>query len=278
MYRRVLIPVDGSSYSEEILPYALAVRHATGAELALVAVLDARTDDDEATTRMRGLATRLQADPIVVTGNGSVARAILSEADRVDGTLVAMTTHGRGGLAEAVLGSVAHDVVRAAHRPVLVYRPGTRPDAGPDGASRTPEPAPINLVMLPLDGSELAQQMEEPARALARALGARLLIVQVLRSDVVPGGQVPEGDILPSSYVSRRARALSRGGGDGADTDWEVLYGHPVDAMAAYLDGRPDAVVAMATNGRSGLRAAVFGSVTAGMVRRSAVPVLVQRP
>ena len=53
----------------------------------------------------------------------SVSRAIVDEATRVSAGALAMATHGRGGLKRMVLGSVADEVIRHSHTPVLVYRP-----------------------------------------------------------------------------------------------------------------------------------------------------------
>lgn len=269
MYERILVPVDGSPFSEEVLPYALSVVEATGAKLALLRVAEREAEQEEASRQLKALADTLQADAHVVAGRGNVAAAILEEAARVRGTLVAMTTQGRSGIAEAILGSVAHDVVRTGHNPVLVYRPSGR-------GTGEPEAVKINTVMLPIDGGGHSEWMQQQAGEWARALKARLLVVQVISPDARPDPLVPANDALESSYV--RSHAVDLGRQYGVEANWEVLHGDPVDAMARFIGGRRDLLVVMATRGRAGLQAAVLGSVTAGLLREAGVPIVVRMP
>lgn len=269
MYERILVPVDGSRFSEEVLPYALSIVRATGAKLTLMRVQEGDGGHDEATRQLQALADGLKAEARVVPGRANVAAAILEEAARVPGTLVAMTTHGRSGLAEAMLGSVAHDIVRTGHNPVLVYRPRGRQPQGHEAAA-------INTVMLPLDGSGHSEWMEQQAGEWARALKARLLVVQVISPDARPDPNVPANDALESSYV--RSHAVDLGRRYGVEANWEVLHGDPVDAMARFVGDRRDILVVMATRGRSALQAAVLGSVTAGLLREGNVPIVVRVP
>jgi nucleotide-binding universal stress UspA family protein len=271
MYERILVPVDGSGFSEEVLPYALSIARATGAKMSLLRVVERDSEqDDEVSRQLQTLAQGIQAETRTVSGRGNVAAAILEESARVRGTLVAMTTHGRSGLAEAMLGSVAHDVVRTGHDPVLVYRPSGR---HPRGAHA---PIDINTVMLPIDGSGHSEWMEEQAGVWARALKARLLVVQVISPEARPDPNVPANDALESSYV--RSHAVDLGRRYGVEANWEVLHGDPVDAMARFIGDRRDILVVMATRGRAGLQAAVLGSVTAGLLREGGVPIVVRMP
>lgn len=270
MYERILVPVDGSPFSEEVLPYALSVVAATGAKLALMRVAEREAEREEASRQLKALADPLQAETRVVAGSGSnVAAAILEEAARVNGTLVAMTTHGRSGIAEAILGSVAHDVVRTGRNPVLVYRPSGR-------RAGKPEAVKINTVMLPIDGSGHSEWMQQQAGEWARALKARLLVVQVISPSAKPDPMVPANDALESSYV--RSHAVDLGRQYGVEANWEVLHGDPVDAMARFVRDRRDLLIVMATRGRAGLQAAVVGSVTAGLLREAGAPIVVRMP
>lgn len=269
MYERILVPVDGSPFSEEVLPYARGIVRATGAKLALMRVAERDSDVDEATRQLQTLAQSLQAEAHTVVGRGSVAAAILEEAARVPGTLVAMTTQGRSGLVEAILGSVAHDIVRTGRDPILVYRPSGRPRG-------QQEPVEIKTVMLPLDGSGHSEWMEQQAGEWARALKASLYVVQVISPDAQPDPQVPAMDTLKSSYV--RSHAVELGRRFGVEANWEVLHGEPVESMTRFIDGQRDMLVVMATRGRSGLKAAVLGSVTAGLLRHGGAPIIVQMP
>ncbi len=81
----------------------------------------------EAEVYLKRVATRMRQDGLEVENRVLVdsrpASAILTYADENEIDLIAMATHGRGGVPRAVMGSVTDKVVRGAHRPVLVVRP-----------------------------------------------------------------------------------------------------------------------------------------------------------
>lgn len=269
MYNRILVPVDGSPFSEAVIPYALAIATTTGSGLTLVRVVEKESKKREVDDYVRALAERFGAEGRSVKGRGRFADDILDEAKRVPGTLVTLTSHGRGDRLNALLGSVARDVVRGGHTPVLVYRPG-----GDETTQQ--EPVHITTVLLPLDGTELSETMQAEAAGWARALGARLVVVQVLPPNTRIDPLLGSYDVLEDSYVGWHARDLEREFGIGVD--WEVLHGDPVDSIVDFLGGRRDALVVMATRGQPALQAAVLGSVTSGLLQHSGVPIIVQAP
>jgi nucleotide-binding universal stress UspA family protein len=269
MYNRILVPVDGSKFSEAVIPYALAIATTTGSGLTLVRVVEKESKKREVDDYVRALAERFGAEGRSVKGGGHVADDILDEAKRVPGTLVTLTSHGRGDRLNVLLGSVARDVVRGGHTPVLVYRPT-------GDAETQQEPVHITTVLLPLDGTELSETMQAEAAGWARALGARLMVVQVLPPNTRIDPLLGSYDVLEDSYVGWHARDLEREFGIGVD--WEVLHGDPVTSIADFLGGRRDALVVMATRGQPALQAAVLGSVTAGLLQHAGVPIIVQAP
>src|SRR5690606_31630528 len=101
MYDRILVPVDGSKFSEEMLPYAagLAARH--GTPLTILRIVEKEGAKADAEAYLEPLAEARGAEALCVVAPGDVADAIVREADRVPRTLLAMTSHGRSGLMEA---------------------------------------------------------------------------------------------------------------------------------------------------------------------------------
>lgn len=269
MYQRILVPVDGSAYSEQVLPYARAIARATGARLHLLRVVDEESERDAASRQLQALARDAGGEALVSPSSGNIAATLLAEAAQVPDTLIAMTSHGRSGLLNAMLGSVALDVVRTGHVPVLVYRPDK--DAAPGS-----EPIAIRTVVLPLDGSGLSEWMQAQAAEWARALKANLLVVQAISPDARPDPNVPPNDALEHSYV--RSHAVDLGREYGIEAGWEVLHGDPVESIARFLDDRRDVLIVMATRGRAALQAAVLGSVTSGLLHRAGVPIVMRAP
>jgi nucleotide-binding universal stress UspA family protein len=151
--RRFLIPLDGSKHAETILGPALELGKATGADYTLLRVVEpvpvlgydvfgyatAGTDlavveelQHQAAGYLENIARRLRDRGLrvrtLVLVNPSAAGAILDESNPGPHDLVALETHGRGGAARVLLGSVADKVVRGACCPVLVHR-SPEPDA-----------------------------------------------------------------------------------------------------------------------------------------------------
>jgi len=267
MYDRILVPLDGSDFSEEVIPYAEGLAAVHGTPLLLLRVVDPKTDHDEALQYIEQVAAAHGAQGRCAIAEGDVADAILEEARRVPATLVAVTSHGRSGLMEAMLGSVALRLVRTGGAPVLVYRPkGDTDDA----------PVKVRSVVLPLDGSEVSEAMAPQAAEFARWLGAELAVVNVVDMQAAAGAGVPAGDVLESSYVRTIADALAAR--HGTRVTWETLHGEPVAAITSYLDNRRDAILAMSTRGRSALQSALLGSVASGCLRKAGSPVLLRVP
>jgi len=270
VYGRVLVPLDGSVYSEEVLPYARGIARTTRAGLALLRVADEEGDIPEAREYVEALARELGVEGKVSLARTDVTSAILEEASRDPRALVAMTTHGRTGLLEALLGNVALSVVRNSGRPVLIYRPRG------DSKGKQGRDAKIERVVLPLDGSAFSERMIPEAVEMAKSLKVHLALVHVVSPDVKMPPGIPAGDVLESSYIHSQAEKIEKA--YGVRPDWDVLHGDPGDAICHYVEGRRDAMLAMSSHSRSGLKRTVFGSVTSECLRRSGTPLLVLWP
>jgi nucleotide-binding universal stress UspA family protein len=146
-FQHVLVPLDGSERAEAVVAQAVTLARGPEGQYTLLRVV--RYPDElvsayvpgtiqmsqqvvdegirEANIYLDGIATRMRQDGLEVETRVLVdsrpASAILSYADDHEVDLIAMATHGRGGVPRAVMGSVTDKVVRGAHRPVLVVRP-----------------------------------------------------------------------------------------------------------------------------------------------------------
>ncbi|RME61010.1 MAG: universal stress protein, partial [Caldilineae bacterium] len=190
MYKKIAIPLDGSPFSERILGYlpGLVTPHQT--ELVLLHVIelshyvslmapDALHTVDMGHWRQEGEAylKRVQGElrdqgyqVKARTIEGDVAGAICDAADQEDVDLIAMTTHGRSGFQNLLLGSVADRVVRTARQPVFLVRP--QRDAKPR--------IPLQRLLVPLDGSELAELALPQAIGLAKANRGEIWLLQAI--------------------------------------------------------------------------------------------------
>ncbi|MBE7420138.1 MAG: universal stress protein [Ideonella sp.] len=268
MYKRILVPVDGSRFSEQLIASAAQLARATGTPLALLRVVERADEQAEATRYLQALAAPTGAESLCrQAGTDGVAAAIGDEARRVTGTLVAMCSHGRSGAMQALFGSVALQVLRALGEPLVMYRPHT------DTTTTLPK---IARIVLPLDGSKLSEAVVPQAAALAKWLGAKVIVVSVIEPSVQIDSSVPSGDVMESSYVRTRAREIAER--HDVPVGWEVLHGEPKQAIPQFARSLGDAMLAMTTHGHTGLRGVVTGSVTAQCLHDAQVPVFIRLP
>jgi nucleotide-binding universal stress UspA family protein len=142
MYRKILVPLDGSKTAEGVLPHAKALAYSEGAQLILLNVaanpaLDyafsdpgiAQSREMEQQGRSKKYMAQVEADlkaagfkVSTVLRMGATADTILQTAEELQADVIAMSTHGRTGPARWLLGSVAERVVRSSKIPVLLIR------------------------------------------------------------------------------------------------------------------------------------------------------------
>jgi nucleotide-binding universal stress UspA family protein len=194
MIRSLLVPLDGSEFSEQGLPLASRLAEASGADIHLArvhvhapglmvanspfplgGVRESIVEEEQYLNDVAGrLADRgMSADASVLEGP-RVADSLSAYADEVDADMVLIASHGRSGMRRFWLGSVASDLVRSTNLPVFVTRPGAEgADAGP---------VDIRTIVVALDGSVAAESAIAPASELARTSGGRLVLVHVAGS------------------------------------------------------------------------------------------------
>ncbi|MBI4525693.1 MAG: universal stress protein [Deltaproteobacteria bacterium] len=273
MIDRIIVCLDGSLFAEQILPYARGIVGATGAALTLLRVLEVERQFAAAERYVQGLARHLGVEGKLKRGFENVPAAVLEELRERPAALPAITTHGRGGLLQAAIGSVALSVIRGADRPVFLYRPRAPASAGVADKTLT-----ISTVVAPLDGSDYSAKILPFAGEIAKLLKTRLQLVQVLPEEGSQP-QIPrelKRDILESSYLRNVAEESRKK--YGIEVDWEVLHGAPAESLCSYVEGRQDLLLAMTSHARGGLERAIFGSVAGECVRRAGVLMMVYWP
>jgi nucleotide-binding universal stress UspA family protein len=297
--RSVLVPLDGSPFAEHALPWAVAIARKARARLRLALVHQPPEPPpaDKGTARMftrmevmlrksqrdylRGVAARIKAEgPLQVataTLEGTPARAIATYVDEIGVDLVAMTTHGRGGLERAWLGSVADELVRTLEVPVLLIRPH-------EGAPGEPK---VEEILVALDGSRRAEASLPPAMSLAALLGARLTLLQgvepvlIMMDAPTPFARTVDDELSAirrdeaRDYLGDLAERVTAAGVTAKPI--AVLAPGALEAIHAAARAPSVGLIALATHGRGGLRRLLLGSVADKLVRAGELPVLVTR-
>jgi nucleotide-binding universal stress UspA family protein len=296
VYKRILVPLDGSKLAEEILPLAERVSRGCNIPLHLLTVVQQASVP---ATRAAGADAMKKAaqkaqdyllsvvserisrsiDPEHVTMSvqiAQVADAIVQEAERVPETLIALSSHGRSGLTRMMLGSVADKVLHGTTAPVFLYAPRE------DMPVRQAED--LDTLLVPLDGSVLAEQVLPHAAALALALQLRMVLVRVTSTlaDLAAEGfyevtqpLIDELEQDAIDYLDQKVSALQQQGL--RDVDRCHLTGAVTSKILDVARDTPHSFIALCTHGRSGVQRWVLGSVADQVISHVAVPVLVVR-
>jgi len=294
MFNRILIPLDGCPVAAAALPYAQLVAARTGARLILVRAahfqrpLGNAADqqqviaeaEDYLTVHARRLAKLGFEVETGVPFGGSAADWIVEEIDIRHADLVVMATHDRIGPDRWVHGSVAEMVVGRAAVPVLLVGPTHGAQPAQPLASERP------VLVVPLDGSELAEAALPLASALATTLGGHIVLVSVVpgRGDLVTveGALVPfVGDDNEGATIEARVYLdgiVNRFKASGHGVTATVRSGIPAQHIAAVASDHRASTVVMATHGRTGIARSILGSVAGETLHHSPCPVMLIRP
>jgi nucleotide-binding universal stress UspA family protein len=291
--KTLLTPLDGSTLSEWVLPYAEALAGATAMAIRLFAVVESQprgltarservaTEKETrelaaAQTYLNRHADALRAHGLCVSTEvvvGEPRDKILSAASNgID--MVALATRGHGAVDRWLIGSVADHVMRLCQRPTLLVRPPY--------TSLPLRPVSLERIMVPLDGSPLAEAALPAACDLASTAQASLLLVRVepwLTGRWAPDRSAEEFASLEHTLERKAQAYLEQAQGllpGKLPCQLSVLRGRVAESLIDFtIHERVDLTV-MTTHGRGRLSRAVLGS-TADRLVRAGVPVLLLR-
>jgi nucleotide-binding universal stress UspA family protein len=290
----VVVPLDGSEAAEQALPHAARIALAAGARMHLLGVIEHNQTGltgqagyirayleqvargtleltlELAAVRLRRRGLRVTTEAVV----GDPTQTIISAADGSDDVLLIMSTSGRGNAGPQHVGHVIGDVMQTLTHPVLFV--GPRPAQAPGQGAQS------GRLLVPLDGSAVAEAAIPPAEDIAQLLDAELVLVQVerpLTPEVLPSGFLPNASRLEADAIAGAARYLgdvSRRLAPGSPASTVVLRGSPSQALIDFCCGGIDMVV-MSARGDGSRRRATPGHTTDRLVR-SGVPILLVPP
>ncbi len=276
MFKRILVPTDGSTLAERAFPLAERIALSQGARVVIGRVVPPMTwmgydptaygspdlyqelfdaMDEECQQDLNRVAERFRAagiETVTEMQHGVPGAALLDLEDRIHPDLVVMGTHGRSGLARFAMGSIADLMAREGTAPVLLVR------------AFAPSLTPLLSALVPLDGSVLA----ESALPMGEALAIRPVAeVQLLRAVNVESDRAMAGLYL--DRIADRLRAF------GVKVSTTVEVGPATEVIARAAE-RVDLVV-ISTHGRGGFERVRYGSVATEAIRNLATPTLLVR-
>ena len=298
MTKSILVPLDGSPFGAHALPLAASLARHLGAELDLVHVHDrpvqllgAPPNDLQFDVEMEqlmarelrvsaerlGKETKLRVKATVL--EGPVEPTLLHHIAATRPILVVMSSHGRGGVRRIVAGNIADALARHSGVPLLIER-----EAGDGSAALAVKEAFFRNILLPLDGSVLADeiidfaiQLGEPGRTtftLLRVVAPVSIIATPAPAPPMPADSIEIERLRKEALADfgRVAYAVKQHGFTAVSH--VVINSQPAAAILAFAAEHPTDLIAMSTHGHGGFVRAVLGSVADKVMRRAEVAVL----
>ena len=299
MATRILVPLDGSSLAEQALPCATTLGRGLPAGLVLFHAVSILSETQEylknadlkgktlreqleakADTYLRGIAEQLQEaglDVHTIVRHGPAAEAIVDYAEQENIQQIVMVTHGYTGIDRWTHGSVAERVLQSAGMPVLMVR-------AQEASGDLQQTMPCQRILVPLDGSEMAEQVLLSASLVAKAFEAEVILFRVpivyASGPLVGEWYMPlEGTFETAKqdvqvYLDRVADHLNE---MGVNASTATRIGPVAKSIVEYAEANHIDLIAMCTHGRTGLARWALGSVADRVLRTGSIPILLVR-
>ena len=309
MYQKMLVPLDGSELAEVVFTYAKELAGRLGLEAILLHIGTPEEKDfipmrqayiERAAETVKQQVQEVQqrqgvkpgVKPAGVRGElteGYAAEEILRYVEENGIDLILMATHGLTGSKRWTVGHVTDKVLRASKVPVWLVRAGA-PDEVPY------DKWPKKTLLVPLDGSEMAESVLPHIERLAKQTGPELVEVVLLRicePPLAPSYYVPEfagASLNWGEYIQQEVAACKHTAKEyligieqklkdaGVSVQSEVPAGKAADEIVDYANKSPFNIIVMATHGRSGISRWVYGSVAENVLRDVSCPLFLVRP
>jgi nucleotide-binding universal stress UspA family protein len=262
----VLVPLDGSEFSQRALPVARSLAFRLDAALHLFSAVPTEDDVTERKAWLDSIESPgLRVDRTVVV-NLDVAGAIHEELRRSGGAVACIASHGRGRSA-ALVGSVTTEVVARGHDPLVVVGPRVESEPDSDEVVACVDETPQSAALIPI------------ALRWAELLGDRAAVITVAEPVPPPmSAGPPRRRFGPDEDVDLYLRWMTAPlRAKGADLETRAVYDpiSPAEGLRRYLRDHPAALAVVGSKAKTGLRRVVFGSTSAEIIHKGSAPVLV---
>jgi len=295
MFKRILVPLDGSELGELALPYAEELAGALNSEVKLVYVCEPAEIQyrhmhqlyiekmaQQVRNHIKTYPTReasLVATVKTIILDGGPAAEIIDYAEKNDVSLIVMVSHGRSGIMPWSMGSVAVRVIQRISKPVLFIRASATNLKAGKGEM-------FNKILIPLDGSEIGEAALPYIKELTNKLKSEVTLLQVValgqHVHTIGGlNYVPFSEQQVETMKAKAKQYLEKVGRKLTDTEAiirsEVKTGHAAQEIIKFADETNARLVAISTHGHSGVRRWIYGSVAYKVLQAGNTPVLLVR-
>jgi len=286
MYKRILVPLDGSELAEGALPYAEGVAIRLHSEVILLTVcapgdwlerpLKAYLEKRAGELSSLGI----KASPLVVQGNA--ANEILDFAEKKDISLIIISTHGHTGPSIWHLGAITNKILQKSRIPILLIRSKEL-----EAVLREKE---LRKILVPLDGSQFAEGIVPYVEDLTEGMDNEVILIRVIEPVQIPDvvrytagfdekryekELTSKAEREAKRYLSKKESALRN---KGVKVSSASLLGMPAQTILQYAEDNSVSLIALSTHGFSGITKWAYGSVASKITESSSKPVLLVRP
>ena len=306
MYRKILVPLDGSQTAETIIPHVKNLAKHDEATVFFARVIEPATRSgivnleqeqeitfkpqklDHAKTYLKSWQDQFAQEGLsseILLLRGVAVDAIVHAINEMDIDLLAITNQGCSGLKKALYGSVSAALLNCAPCPILVGNPHLKSDLNTN-----------NRILVPVDGSKESEQIMSHVQHIAQMYEAKIILVRVVRSanhkaafvnlekeikeEIVPEhllsqlGKHQELDRIKQAknYLLNWRNQFQE---HGYDVEVNLLYGRPIDSIVAVAEKTNADLIAMTSQAKAGLEQFLYGSVASGLLNRLARPMLI---
>lgn len=286
MFERILVPLDGSKIAEMAAPYAVQLATILGSQITLVSVSESAAADvshlyntylKHVTKKLRrelknwgaGEECNVRSDVLL----GNPASEIVRFAHKEEIGLIVMASHGSSGEGPWLLGNIAAKMLRTTDRTVLLVRV-------PVSDTALQQRKLVRKILVPLDGSKLAESALCYVEILAKAMSAQIVLIEAFEQVSTTGASgifhtVRDSEAVRKaliSYLNSVAKPLRE---QGVEVSSVVVFGDAASQIMKYAEESGVDLIAISRHGRSGLGRWVFGSVTDKILHTGDIAVLV---
>ena len=287
-YKKILVPLNGSDLAEKALPYAKSIATQKNGQLVLFAVsltIFSERRDRLFESYLEVSAKDINAEGIktyTATAYGDVAEEIVKYAGNNKIDLIVMATHGYTRARKWMFGSITQKVLYGSEIPVLLIK------------SSTPvESVEFSRILVPVDGSPFSESTFPHVEELAKKTDRDVLLLHVCEPPVVPSyGSRPinptwkkyrddmwdEMEKQATNYLKKTADELAQNGLTVRTRVVKALTGEVTKVINQISKEEDIDLITIATQGRSGVRRLVYGSVANKIVEEASQPMLLIRP
>lgn len=294
MYQKMLVPLDGSKTGEVVFPFVRELTFRLKLTTTCLHICESEEDEfypmhkayikwvaDSLKQQSAEAGREIDIHSEVIYGD--INEGILNYARENKSDFILMATHGRSGISRWVLGNAALKILRSADIPVWLIRAGA-----PVGCDW-----PKMAVIVPLDGSKLAEDVLPHVSALAKQWGSadvEVILTNVCQVPTMPSDFTDEMEKVwetkkrEEASIARResqgylAGVVKRLADTGIKVKSQTLMGKVADEIVSYAAKTPYSVIAMSTHGRSGIGRWVYGSIAERILVGASSPILLVRP